>query len=311
MSVASHMVISKYVERTGEAPSGLFFNKMMSLLHSRMLERRVNFPLPHCWYRWGDEVVRYEMPREISWNHEEPPYTTVSWDGDLPYYASLDEDRETLERVVVDLLDMYSDDGGVEKAVEAVYTRAPFEFQRRYRECRNLILDRSRTPAGVRDFGRNMLLPALESAMKVFPEADFPVVSRKVPAFRSVMRLILEEEEVDVRLVREVSEEFWFWFCYHLRLHPDAHENVSEETLEHWRDRLGTEERRYHRMLGDHILRLARDHPSVMDDDVLGPMFIERSKQAEEEDAIIDEAASELEGLEDFLRDIHGGQGTG
>ena len=55
--------------------------------------------------------------------------------------------------------------------------------------------------------------------------------------FMKVFERALDEGLTADRL-QQISETFWFYFCYHLRLHRDCHENVSAETLRIWREAL-------------------------------------------------------------------------
>ena len=71
----SYLFLKKYREKTGTDSSGVLFNKYMTLLNRALLYKGVDMHLPHCWYRWGDEVVRYCLPF-IDWNHDDPKYKT-------------------------------------------------------------------------------------------------------------------------------------------------------------------------------------------------------------------------------------------
>src|SRR5437762_11314562 len=73
LNFASYQVITKYEQVTGAKPSGLFFNKVLSVLNRDLGAVHLQLRLPHCWYRWGDEVVRILMPRHLQWVHEDPP----------------------------------------------------------------------------------------------------------------------------------------------------------------------------------------------------------------------------------------------
>ena len=56
---ACRVFIEGHEGSVGCSPSGVMFNKFMTLLY-RDIRRTlgVDIRLPHCWYRWGDEVVR-------------------------------------------------------------------------------------------------------------------------------------------------------------------------------------------------------------------------------------------------------------
>lgn len=82
--LASYLAIEACQDRFENPPRGLYFNKVLSLLHRQFQDLGVDIGLPHCWYRYGDEVVRYEMPSPLVWDHEATDKTTVLWDGDPP-----------------------------------------------------------------------------------------------------------------------------------------------------------------------------------------------------------------------------------
>ena len=301
--VASYLVISKHLERTGSLPSGLYFNKIMSLLHSEAKARGFDIQLPHCWYRWGDEVVRYHMPSAIDWNHEDPNQTRVSWKGDVPFYQGLEDKLGAVKDLADELIAEYSGPGGIERAVAEVYARAPFEFQRRYRKCRDSLFGIQRSRGELKDYGKAVLLPMFNEAFEAFPESDFPGIPDRISAFRELVRLMLERPEPDYAAVNEVSEEFWFWFCFRLRLHPAAHENVPRLTVDFWEEKLEFEDDRYRKMLGDH----AAAFPEAMDNPQLGPLVTERKAESEEYRRLLESLRDDFDGLGDFVEGIRKG----
>lgn len=56
LALASYLVIEEHRRLTGQYPSGLYFNKAMCLLYRNLKKANLNLELPHCWYRYGDEV---------------------------------------------------------------------------------------------------------------------------------------------------------------------------------------------------------------------------------------------------------------
>ena len=115
---ASYEVINSYKEKKKRPPTGLYFNKIMSLLNQRLRKKEVELGLPHYWYRYGDQVHRYSMPSNLVWNHEEPTRTKVEWrdteilkDREWPYYL--------IEDIVKELTEKYADNEY--EAVRAVY----------------------------------------------------------------------------------------------------------------------------------------------------------------------------------------------
>lgn len=299
ISIASYSVISKYEERTGLQPTGLYFNKMMSLLHNEMKARGKDLGLPHCWYRWGDEVVRYLMPNSIRWNHEEPQFTKVTWDGRMPSGMGNDPSSRLVLSIVQMLTEKYGSDDGVERYVADVYKYAPFEFQRSFRLCRETFRSKIQSGIDLPKYGRDFLWPMLEKAMGDFPSLEFPSIADKIEPFREVMRILLCEDGVDYRYANEVSEEFWTWFCYYLRLHQSCHENVPSETLSYWNERLPFEDERYKRQLGDHVVMLEKKGYALSP--ILKSISAYRKEETKREDVLFDSLGEDLEGMDEFL----------
>ena len=195
--------------------------------------------------------------------------------------------------------------GGTSSAVERVYSYAPFEFQRAFRRLRLDLANLKRARIVVPDYGTT-LAPRVERVFSTLPDRDFPEVAARAPAVESTIIKILERMEFPYPLATELAEHYWFWFCYYLRLHPDAHENVPQEALELWASKLEDQNRIFHRKLGDIVIELAMLAPEVWEDNVLGPIAVSRSREREEEDVVFKEFEDDLEGLDECLTKIHG-----
>ena len=299
--MASYLVISEHHKRVGAPPSGLFFNKLMSLLHTNLLKENIDIKLPHCWYRYGDEVVRYLMPYPLEWNHEDVSKTTVDWNGPMP--ATLDEDvfTEALRGQVLSLVGRYTKDYTVEDAVREVYLNAPFEFQRRYRNLRRLMHDPN--PAG-QDQYNGQCMEAMKASFEVFPAGEFPDITEQAGIVEHALEESFTSPAPDLPLITELSDEFWNWFCYFLRLHPDGHQNVPRETLEYWQDELEDRTRQFEHMLGDHLLRLSEENLALEKDELFEPVIQKRRKELEEYKSLVDGIRDDFEGFDAFLADV-------
>lgn len=304
LGIASYLIISKYVEVNNRAPSGLYFNKLMSLLHRNMKEAGVDLRLPHFWYRYGDEVVRSLLPSEIEWNHEDAPRTYVKWKKDPPVSVVDTDFLAMLRNHVDDLTDNYAGPGGLEEAVRAVYENAPFEFQRRYKDCRDGLHWIMRSRIEWKEVGDSLLMPRIKSACESFPVNEFPQVAESLPIFKATMDHTLSRSSPDLHLASELVEEFWFWFCYHLRLHPKGHENVPRESIDIWEERVEWENSRYRRLLGDHLVAMANSDAAVRRDPELLPLVLAREKERAEEREMISSSADDFAGLDEFIRDL-------
>ena len=304
LKFAAYYVIKQFRLKTGDDPTGLYFNKAMSIINSKMKEDGYNLRLPHCWYRWGDEVVRYCMPFELGWSHEDPPFTKVTWEGEVPYGMIDVKVQDRVKTLATELAERYSSEE-ISEMVEQVYRNAPFEFQRRYKSVRDSFLSIQRTEFKVENFNKRKLIPQLVEAIESFPDdKEFDEVKAHLPAFQRLMTYVLTTDDVNYPLANEISEEFWFWFCYFLRLHPSCHENVGIDALAIWTERLQIESERYARTFGDHVLRASKTIPEIASDDVLMPFVATEQDIEKESGKILAEFEGEFEGLDEFLTKV-------
>ncbi len=304
LNLTAFLVIEEHRRLTARHPTGLHFNKVMSLAHRELRRRGVDIELPHCWYRYGDEVVRQRMPTFVRWNHEEPSYCRISWAGDRVEKPHGVPDAEVVREVVGGLVNRFAVPGGTSAAVGEVYSYAPFEFQRRFRRLSPRLERLVRNGHGTTRTERSVALTYLTNACEEFPTAEFPAVAGRLPAFRSAMTHALSGRKVPPELPAELAELFWFWFCYHLRLHPSAHENVPEDILEYWAARLGDHDARFDRLLGDIVLELRASLPGVASDPDLRAIATARREERKVEDRILAEFAPDLDGLGEFVRSV-------
>ena len=306
LKFVAYCVVRQFKKRTGRDPTGLYFNKAMSLINTKLKEEGYNLRLPHCWYRWGDEVVRYYMPFELGWNHEDPPSTKVTWEGDVPRGMIDLRLQDKVKSLSDEMADQFSSEN-LSEMVEQVYMNAPFDFQRLYKKVRDSFLSILRAEVAVENFNISKLIPQLEEAIAAFPEdSEFDEIRAHLPAFKSLLMHVLSTENTDYSLANEISEEFWFWFCYFLRLHPRAHENIGKEALAIWSERLEVETDLYMRAFGEHVLRLFRAIPEISLDAELAPFVASEQEVEKESDKIMSEFEGEFDGLDTFLDNVKG-----
>ena len=81
LKVACSRIITGYESRAGHSPSSLYFNKVITLLHREIGKDGLSLNLPHCWYRWGDEVARVLMPHNVRWEYDSGyPKTKIDYE---------------------------------------------------------------------------------------------------------------------------------------------------------------------------------------------------------------------------------------
>ena len=270
---ASWRFITGYVESEGRQPTGVLFNKFMTLLHRNLKVRHgVDIRLPHCWYRWGDEVVRHGMSY-LQWDHVEPGETRVSFRDPVQDIDGDDSVVKLIDPFVEHFIARYSGEEGAEMAVDEVYAAAPFEFQNRFRMLReSLRISRTNLVA----VNQTDVIDSLfENAMGCFPHDEFPEVSPYAVQFSAVFKAALDSG-VYVRELQEIAEYFWFYFCYHLRLHDRCHENVSVQTLGVWADAIPAETTDYERTIQNQAYLV---DPEGSSGDVVRALLLERERR--------------------------------
>lgn len=280
---ASGLFIKRYESKQGSQPTGVLYNKFMTLLN-RELKNKLgeNMGLPHCWYRWGDEVVRHDMPYLV-WNHDNPRQTLVTFSGQVLDSPSRDDMSTFISSFADSFIARYGGDEGFEMAIDEVYSEAPFEFQNDYRVLReNLKQARSNVPlSNHTDLVRGLYA----KAMSAYPMESFESTRIQKEQFRKVFDQALDEGLTADRL-QQISETFWFYFCYHLRLHRDCHENVSAETLRIWREALPEAGEVYEEKMQNYAYYL---FPYGSDDPVINGLLEDRKERLDELGSIMAE----------------------
>lgn len=236
------------------------------------------------------------MPAQIRWYHEDPRRTEVRWVGRVPHNVN-----EDIAREVKDISEKYHTAEGLRRLVAEIYSTAPYEFQRRFRKIFDMIYDYRNRSVKIRNFSKELLLPTIEGAFRVFPEKDFGEVAKDVEPLMRALRLLSHRDfRGDVDYIMELLENFWFYFAYHLRV--KAHENVPRSTVTLWKSMLPGETARYRRYFGDIMIEIRALAES---DEVLREIIKKRLKRRKREESVIRKFERDLEGFGDFLAEYN------
>lgn len=283
---ASYIVINKYKEKKGKPPSGLYFNKIMSLCHRNLLEKDIDIGLPHYWYRYGDQVHKRGMPTNLVWQHESPLKTTVEWRYEEPDFFRHDA-YDIIEEIVIDLTNKYSDKR--KQLVQKVYEYAPFDFQRGILDLRGVVYGWKNAlnwdSKNYKLISKGVILDSLSH----FPDKEFPELKQQYRLFKKVVEILLEKEDWGFKIFEEAYINFWFWFCYHLRLKKGASENIPKKTIAYWESKLDFENVRYKKIMGDLIIQASKKYPKIIKDKQLAKEYRWRTKDLKETYKLIDE----------------------
>jgi hypothetical protein len=246
VKIASYMFLDKYrKEREGDAP-GVIYNKFITLLHSDLKLRKIDIKLPHCWYRWGDIVVGYCVPY-VHWNHDQPNYTTVKWIGDeVPAYESNDEVISLIKKNMTEFMLRHKGSDAHETAKDEVYDGAPFDFQKDYKKLRESLDSMSKRT--VMNNSSEYLAGLFYPTMENFPKNEFKNILNEKEKFEAVFKMGLESN-VSPKDLYDLTEYFWYFFCYHLRLHKKCNENIPANTLAIWKEEIPWETQKMEQIL--------------------------------------------------------------
>lgn len=298
LAFAAYEVVTRYQKATGDSPGGAYFNKLMSVLHRTLKAEGRDLRLPHCWYRYGDEVVRSWMPSPIVWDQESPQVTSVSWLGQAPDCAP--NVAKEISIHVDKLTAQYAGEGGLERAIADVYSYAPFDFQREFRHLRTLFRETRNAAQPLASLGPTVLAPQAERAFRAFPSREFPGVAAYADEVASVVVHLLRDRPRELQLTNEIAEKFWEFFCYHLRLHPNGHENVPPEALQIWEETLPSEKQRFEIVLGGHLAQAAELLPDIVRQAGVASRIRHPETADAEFERLLAEVSPALEGLGEF-----------
>ena len=282
VKIASSIFINEFEKRYDDAPTGIVYNKYLTLLHRDLKSKGIDIQLSHCWYRWGDAVVRYSLPY-IGWTHDDLDVTKVSFRGKAPSIDNDDNLVKTIKGFASDFLDQYKNDrDGVERMVDEVYSDPPFQFQNDYRILREALkISRHNAPYGnIHEY----ILSLLEKAIPSFPK-EFSSIRRQKDEFVSVFKGAIENGATVDELF-DIAEDFWFFFCYHLRVNSRCHENVTRETLNIWRSIIPEEDSRFESSMQNYAYSFCR-HDT--EDPIIRELLENRERRLAELDSLFDE----------------------
>ena len=278
---ASYIFISQYRSTCGSNPSGVMYNEFMVLLNRELIDKiGKDVGLPHCWYRWGDEVVRCDMPYP-EWNHHDPNKTIVQFSGLMHDPSYRDEVSNHTRLFAKKFVSRYTGAESIDLAMDEIYSKAPFRFQNDFRT----LMDSLRpTQEDVSASHRlNMVRNLYQTAMRNYPMRSFPSTE---PEFTQFDRLFTKalDEGLSVDRLQQMSETFWLYFCYHLRLHKGCHANVPGSTLDVWEGVLPEALDIYQEKIQNYAYYL---FPEGSDDPVIDWLLMDRRQRFEDLNALL------------------------
>lgn len=270
--------IREHERIVGEHPTGLLFNRYMVLLNRHLLGLGKDMRLPHCWYRWGDEVIAYAFGDYVAFNREGTYLTSTEWLGeDVPLEPRMPYSKE-ISSFTADFIKDRSGREGSETAVDETYDGAPYDFQRNYRMVRENLREARHSHVDPRE---GMLPELFKKAMDSFPR-EFKDVEESKDHFRILFEAALSKN-ADLDDLFYMSEDFWFMFCYHLRLKKNY--NATEETLRIWKAAKEEGDAKFEEILQD----LAHAFAADSEDRWMKEAIAARERRIRDYEALLDE----------------------
>lgn len=221
------------------------FNKMIFLLHKQLQENDVDIKLPYCWYLQGSLIEENQFEADVG--HPRQYYITSDHSSrrmmSVPKATIPDESRQTVDRIIHDLVQQYKQTNGYFKKgyldllLDDVYARAPYEFQRVFNRKFIPFLNSFKTseqkkvPATFffKDEDLERIELFLDDSIRVFPNDDMERIYDTYLEWDDTIRITIE---YDQKRVFPMTDSVWEFFCKNLRI--IKYENIPEEMIQYW-----------------------------------------------------------------------------
>lgn len=238
LDYACWKVISKYRDPRTEKVDGFRFNKMMSLLNTKLLDGGKDIHLPRCWYLYGEQLVSAELPSSVRLDGQSDAEakTTVTWAGEAPERPAA-KDKRKIDSTVDYLYSRFPPTGSIHDAVAEVYSHAPYEFQRAYAAFRSDFSLRSQVDMDGSLRAKLFYPTEFEKALRLFPADDIPELRVPAKKVELVGKALLKAHPGENKTVVKMAIAFWEVFCKILRTKRGVgYHYVSVERVAHWRE---------------------------------------------------------------------------
>lgn len=190
-----------------------------------------------------------------------------------------------------------------------MYSYAPFDFQRSFRSFRDRVRLSLYSDLHDSQAAEGILLPNLDKASEDFDRKEFSDLRKHKEVQFAALRSLLKTGDPDLNLIEQIAENFWFHFCYYLRLHPRAHENVPVQTKQVWMEDLETSVPNLVGQFSDLLERAVRQAPDLEDNPAVEEALETYRAEREQLDSLLDETDEFFEGLGEFSQEAEGAYG--
>lgn len=228
------------------------FNKMIFLLHKQLLETDIDIKLPYYWYLQGSLIEEHQFEEDVG--HPRQYYITSDHSSrrmmTVPRTSIPDDIQQVINRHIHILVENYKQPNGrfvhgyLDRLLDDVYAKAPYEFQRVFNRKFIPFLDSFRTPVrrqvpaslSFADEDLEKIEEFLDNSHKVFPQEDMEQIYETYLEWDDTVRITIEFDE---KRIFPMTENFWKIFCKNLRVHKN--ENLSLGLIQRWNSHFNEE----------------------------------------------------------------------
>ena len=180
------------------------------------------------------------MPYSVFWDHSDETLTRVGWRGSGSFSNFSGPAKYEIDSQLEEIVQEFPPGNDVlTQMIDAVYSYAPFDFQRKFRSLKGEFYDLVGSRVVFEEATPLLLRPTVSATLSSFPrnEVVFQAVTTFVPPIQATTEILLESN-AGQKPAYEMLIDFWEFFCYHLRTHHRANEDAPGETLQFWEEQL-------------------------------------------------------------------------
>ena len=210
------------------------FYKLLYLLSDNLKKDGIDIGLPHYWYRYGPIVPYFILPEDVLIRDQKNWGTAVIM-GHRRRFELSQSLKEVIDNEVKALWDQYHE-LKTKKIVLDVYKKAPYEFQRKFKDFIIHIDIKIRLRQSVPSYPLKERedIRRLEDAIDSFEELEFPQIYDDLLQWRLITKYSIEQlSYIDLTFLNRVTNIYWdMLFCKYLRVKTT--ENLPQNLSRKW-----------------------------------------------------------------------------
>ena len=249
-----YKLLDTFDPKREEYISQIRFYKLLFLLHSDLKKVDVDIQLPYFWYLHGDVVMTSFLPADVFELRDKG-----AWKAILPtsFPSNLNIDGRVL-RIINYHIEALKKSFQYEKTkeiIKAVYKRAPYDFQREYKNFIFLVDNQFRFRGITSKFwgapDDRLFDNQFDSLRAIFPENDFQELYLPFLQWELFTKYQLKQKD---RLPKEPTitliNKFWNIFSEGLKFR--CYENLPGWLIDHWKKEYPHKVNAFNKYLGNY-----------------------------------------------------------